>query len=627
MQAVSGRRIASLWPAGLCTALLFAVLPVACTPRADPEGTPRRVAREIERTLTTVAQNEVTRDPELATRLGLPEADAGFAYSRHLTDRSQAAYERARLSRLETRDLLVRMTRPARGSALARHLDTLIAAHEAAETLFMAGHGTSALGASYPYVADHTRGAYLDVPDLLARFHPLRTPADAHAFADRMAQYADAIEDDRRRLESDARAGTVPPAPILRRMEALAAAAAAAPPEANPAVVTFENLAAGINGLDPEIRDQLIADVRRLSESRVQPAYAAFAESLGTLANTAPELPGVWQLPEGNAYYAAALKAHTGDDASAGGLHERGKLEVAALTEETGRALAALGLTEGSVGERLAFLAAQPEQIYPDTEEGRTALIGRILAHASRAAAVLPNQFDLAAPERAGLRAVPPEFSGFLPPAAYIPQSLNGSAPARVELNLARLTDWPDFSLAVLAFHELVPGHHLEASTARSQSDLPLARYMVQNAAYHEGWASYAETLADELGLYSDDPLSRIGYLQSMLARAAALVADTGIHQERWTRDQAIAYLMETTGFSAEKSAGEIDRYTVRPGYAAAYWLGRERILDLRERAIRVLGPRFDPKAFHRVILTGGPRPLRMVEDDVTRWYTEQVED
>ncbi|PKP80372.1 MAG: hypothetical protein CVT79_16105 [Alphaproteobacteria bacterium HGW-Alphaproteobacteria-18] len=626
MHAVTGRRTASLFPSGLCTALLVAILAAGCTPRADPEGTPRRVAREIERTLTTVAQNEVARDPELATRLGLPEADAGFAYNRHLTDRSQAAYERARLSRMETRDLLVRITRPARGSALARHLDTIIASHETAETLFMAGHGTSALGASYPYVADHTRGAYLDVPDLLARFHPLRTPADARAFADRMAQFADAIEDDRRRLEADARAGTIPPAPILRRMHTLATAAAAVPPERSPSVVTFENLAPGISDLTPDERDQLLANVRQVAAENIRPAYQAFADSLSRLANTAPELPGVWQLPEGAAYYAAALKAYTGDDASPAGLHERGKREVDALLAETDRALAALGLTEGTVGARLAFLASQPEQIYPDTEEGRAALIGRILNHADRAEAALSGQFDFTLPEKAGLRMVPPEFEGFLPPAAYLPRTLSGSASARVEINLARLSDWPDFSLAALAFHELVPGHHLEGSVTRSEASLPLARQVIWNVAYGEGWASYAETLADELGLYSDDPLSRIGYLQSMLLRAARLVADTGIHNERWTRDQAITYLAETTGLSAAKSADEVDRYTVRPGYAAAYWLGRERILDLRERAIRVLGPRFDAKAFHRIILAGGPRPLSMVEEDVTRWYTAQVE-
>ena len=626
MNALNGRRPARLLPAGLFGALILAAVSSACTPRADPEGTPVRVAREIEQTLTTVAQNDVARDPELATRLGIPADAAGYPFNRYLTDRSQAAYERARLTRLETRDLLVHVPRPARGSALARNLDTVILAHETAETLFIAGHGTSTLAASFPYVADQTRGAYVEVPDLLARFHPLHTPADARAFIDRMAQFADAIEDDRRRLEADAEAGVSPPAPILRRMYAIATVYAAVPPELSPPVVTFENLVAGIAEISPEERAGMIADVRRLAADSVHPAYEAFSASVNTLANTAPELPGVWQLPEGAAYYAAALKAYTGDDASPGGLHERGKRDVAALLTETDRALTAFGLPEGSVGERLAFIALQPEQLYPDTDEGRAALIGRIISHSERARAALSSQFDFAPPDQVGLRPVPPEFSAWLPRASYLSRQLDGSAPARVEINLSSLADWPDFTLAPIAFHELIPGHHLEGAVTSNEAGLPLARHLIWNAAYGEGWATYAETLADELGLYSEDPLSRIGYLQSMLLAAARLVVDTGIHSERWSRDQAIGYLVSTVGLSTERAAIEVDRYTVRPGYAASYWLGRERLLDLRERAIRVLGPRFDPKAFHRIILLGGPRPLSMVEDDVTRWYTAQVE-
>lgn len=615
-----------LFPAGLFAALILSSVTVACTPRADPEGTPVHVAREIDRALLTVAQNEVTRDPELASRLDLSPQDAGFAYNRYLTDRSQAAFERARLSRLETRDLLVRITRPARGSALARNLDTVIAAHESAETLFMAGHGTSTLSASYPYVADHTRGAYLDVADLLTRHHQLKTPADARAFVDRMAQFADAIDDDRRRLEADARADVVPPAPILRRMHLLAATAAATPPELTSPVTAFEALTADIEGLDPAERRALIADVRRIAAENVQPAYEGFAASLTGLAETAPELPGAWQLPEGPAYYAAALKTYTGDDASPGGLHERGKREAAALLTEADRALAALGLIEGSVGERLAFLAAQPEQLYPDTEEGHVALIGRILAHSVRAEALLVDEFDFAAPEPAGLRAVPEAFSPWLPFVAYLPRGLNGNTPARVEINLAQMTDWPDFALATLACQELMPGHHLEGSVSHGEANLPLVRQLIWNVAFGEGWGAYAETLADERGLHANDPLSRLGYLQSMLLTAARLVTDTGIHSERWSRDQAIAYLVDTAGISPQRAADEVDLYTVRPGFASAYWLGRERILDLRERSIRVLGPRFDARAFHRIILTGGPRPLAMVEDDVTRWYTALIE-
>lgn len=627
MFAAFGSRPCRRVPAMLAAGLILLAPLAACTDRADPEGTPRKVAREIDRTLAAIAGNEVARDPELATRLGLPEAAAGYPYNRYLSDRSQAAYERARLLRLETRDLLVRITRPARGSALARHLDTVIAAHETAETLFMAGHGTTALSASYPYVADHTRGAWIDVPDLLTRFHPLNTPADARAFVDRMSQLAGAIEDDRRRMDAEAQAGIVPPAPILRRMERAVAAMSATGPGSRMMTGRLETLLPSIPGLEAAERAQLLQDARQIDADSIRPAYAAFAESLARLTDTAPELPGVWQLPDGQAYYAASLRAYTGNTASPSGLHETGKREVTARLAELDRTLAEIGLGEGTVGERLTILAEQDGQLYPDTDEGRAALIEQLSSHAARASAVLNSQFDIAPPGPVAIRALPAAFPGFTPPAAYVPARADGSAPARIDLDLTRMENWPDYKLAALAFHEILPGHHLEGTVTLREAELPLARRLIWNLAYGEGWASYAETLADELGLYSEDPLSRIGYLQSMLLRAACVVADTGIHNERWSRDQAIAYLTETAGLPRLAAADAVDRFTVRPGYGAANWLGRARFMDLRERAIRVLGPRFDPKAFHRVILTGGPRPLSMVDDDITRWYTAQVEE
>ena len=174
-------------------------------------------------------------------------------------------------------------------------------------------------------------------------------------------------------------------------------------------------------------------------------------------------------------------------------------------------------------------------------------------------------------------------------------------------------------------FHETVPGHHLESALTAEQAHLPLIRQMIWNVAYGEGWGVYAETLADELGLYQDDPISRIGYLQSLLFRAARLVADTGIHRLHWTRKQATDYLVAATGQPDSQMAQEVDRYTVWPGQAAAYWIGRKRILDLKERAERVLGPDFDFVEFHDAILTGGPRPLSILENDIERWYAAKI--
>jgi uncharacterized protein (DUF885 family) len=596
----------------------------ACSGGADPEGTPRRIAREIERTLTTVAQNEIARDPELATRLGVPEDAAGFAYNRLLTDRSQAAFERARLARLETRDLLVRVPRPARGSALARHLDTLISAHETAETVFLKGHGSTALGKAFPYAADHLRGAYIEVPVLLAQHHPMRRPDDARAFAARMAQFADAIEDDRRRLEADAGAGIVPPGPVLRRMIVTASAAAGQAAEASPAVIAFENLSAGIEDLDQAEREHLSAEIRRLAASEVQTAQARFADSLNRLASTAPELPGIWQLPDGEGYYAAVLRAWTADAASPAGLHERGRREVDALIADLDRALTGLGLTDGTPAERLAYLAAGPGETFPDTDEGRAELMGRVATYAARAQTRLSVAFEAPPSSRPSIRTADRGAATAPSRAHYVPEPGDGSAPATLVLDLSRMSDWPDYRLAATAFETTLPGRHLSAAITR-EGRLPLARRLVPDTAFSDGWAAYALTLADEIGLYTDSPVSRIGYLQVRLIHAARLVADTGIHHERWSRDQAISWFTATTGISEATAADEVDRMTVWPGRAAAAWLGRSRILDLRERAIRVLGPRFDQKAFHRVILVPGPRPLAMVEDEVTRWYTAQI--
>lgn len=607
-----------------CTgALVLVAALAACSGGADPEGTPRRIAREVDRTLTTVAQNELVRDPELATRLGLQPDAAGFPFGRYLTDRSQAAFERGRLERLETLDVLVRTARPAPGSTLARNLDTVIAAHEAAEAVLVAGHGAGDLSTFHPYVADHMRGAYLDVPELLVRFQPMETAEDAEAFLARVSQLAGALDDERRRLGADSRAGVVPPAPILARMQALAGARAAELPETSFLVQTFDNLLNGVDGLTPDARAGHSRQIRTLFTNSLVPAYARFADAAGELAASAPAEPGIWQVKGGDAYYRAVLSAYTGTTDTPAELHARGLADVARLTAELDTALSAAGLVEGAVGERLAFLAQQPGQLYEDSDPGRAALIERMSQLTTRASAVVEDQIGPVPAMSVTVSMVPLAFTASAPSAAYTPRTADGRNPARFEINLTRMGDWPDYSLPTLVFHETLPGHHLESAMASEKGGLPLARQLIWNVGYGEGWASYAETLADEGGLYTDDPLGRIGYLQSMLLRAARLVADTGIHQQKWPRERAVTYIISVTGLSLEAAGDEVDRYSVWPGQAAAYWIGRQRLLDLRERAQRVLGPRFDPKAFHAAILGGGPRPLDMVEADVAHWYTE----
>lgn len=607
---------------GLSLALVLA----GCSAPVDDAGTPRRIARQVDQLMTTLAQTELARDPEMATRLGLTEKTVGYEFNRYLTDRSQATYERVRVSRLEMLQALAEAPQPAPGSAQARHLETLIKAYETAESLFVAGHGQTGLGVAYPYVADQMRGAYIDVPDLMTRSHPVRTAQDARNYVSRLGALPDAIDDERRRLNADAAAGVIPPDFILRRMAVLATELGAGPAEEHILVVTLASLLGGPEDLTEEERTKLAARARQLVETGILPAYARFADDLIALAARAPSEPGVWQLPGGNAYYDAALAAFTYDDVNAIELHALGQREVVALTDELNAALTEAGFVEGTVTERLQALAAMPEQVYEDSEEGRAALLERLRQLETKAEADLVGEIPTLPKTRVAIRAVPDFLEGASPAAFYSAAPANGTAPGLFEINLSNMADWPDFTLATLVYHETVPGHHLESAVAAERANLPLARQMIWNVAYGEGWGVYAETLADDMGLYDDDPLGRIGYLQSMLFRAARLVSDTGMHRMRWTRQQAIDYLTRVTGQPEAAMAQEVDRYSVWPGQAAAYWVGRQRILDLRERAERVLGPKFDRAAFHEIILTGGPRPLDILEKDVEEWYGAQVD-
>lgn len=611
--------------AGL-SGLSLALCVTACSPPVDDAGTPRRTARQVDQLMMTLAQTELARDPEMATRLGLTEKGVGYEFNRYLTDRSQASYERVRVSRLEMLQALAEAPKPAPGSAQARHLDTMIKTYETAESLFVAGHGQTGLGVAYPYVADQMRGAYIDVPELMTRSHPVLTAQDARNYVSRLSALPDALDDERRRLNADAAAGVIPPDFILRRMAVLAIEMGAGSADEHILVVTLDSLLGGPEDLSLDEREKLAARARQLVETGILPAYARFADDLTALAARAPSEPGVWQLPGGNAYYEAALAAFTYDGVSAVELHALGQREVVALTDELNGALTEAGFVDGTVAERLQALAAIPGQIYEDSDEGRAALLERLRQLETKAASNLAGEIPSLPRTRIAIRDVPDFLESASPAAFYNAAPANGSAPALFEINLSSMSDWPDFTLATLVYHETIPGHHLESAVAAERANLPLARQMIWNVAYGEGWGVYAETLADDMGLYADDRLGRIGYLQSMLFRAARLVTDTGVHRMRWSRQQAVDYMTQVTGQPETAMAQEVDRYVVWPGQAAAYWVGRQRMLDLRERAERVLGPKFNRSAFHEAILTGGPRPLDILEQDIEDWYGAQVD-
>jgi uncharacterized protein (DUF885 family) len=286
---------------------------------------------------------------------------------------------------------------------------------------------------------------------------------------------------------------------------------------------------------------------------------------------------------------------------------------VRELEAELDPILRGAGLTRGTAGERLAELNKRPDQLFPNTPAGRAALIAELNQQIAEMNTRLPLAFNTLPKARVEARRVPELIQAGSPGAYYEVPPADGSRPGLYFINLRDTFDRPKFGLRTLTHHEATPGHHLQGSLALESPQIPLIRRHAYYSAFGEGWALYAEQLADELGMYEGRPLERAGMLQSFLFRATRLVVDTGIHAKRWSREQATDYFIRTTGIARGRSQNEIDRYTAWPGQATSYKVGHITWLRLREEAKQRQGDRFDLKQFHEVLLLGA-MPLTVLE-------------
>jgi len=287
--------------------------------------------------------------------------------------------------------------------------------------------------------------------------------------------------------------------------------------------------------------------------------------------------------------------------------------QVADISSQLDTILRNQGYTQGSVGERLAALNRTPSQLYSDSDAGRADLLAGLNAGVKDMYARLPQDFATVPSAPLEIRRVPPEIQDGASNGYYRRAALDGSRPAIYFINLKDVGDWPKYTLPTLTYHEGVPGHHLQISIAQESKDIPLMRKIGFFSAYSEGWALYAEQLADEMGVYANAPLGRAGFLQSFLFRAARLVVDTGLHSKRWSREQATDYMVATTGFARARSQREVERYCTLIGQACSYKVGHTAWMRARTEAQQALGDRFDIKQFHE-ILREGAMPLSILE-------------
>lgn len=568
--------------------------------------------------LAQMAEQLLAEYPENATALGLDkEARAGL--KSRLTDRS--LHGRARLAGAAADRLrrLQAVDRAGLDPAEQIHLGVVETAHRLAVEGFRFPYGdvvTLNQQWSYrnaPYVVAQNTGAFVEIPDFLDSNHVVATAADAEAYLARLEAYAGALDGETERLAHDRGLGVVAPDFLLDKTSKQMKGARAQPLGEWGLVTSLTRRAAAIPG---DWKGRALA----LARDKVAPAMDRQIAELARHRARADSRAGVWKLPDGEAYYAWALRAATTSSLSPAEVHAMGLAQLAELQGRMEPLLRAQGLTRGTVGERMTALGNDPRHLFPNTDSGRAEILEFVNGKVADIRTRLPRAFATLVPGKLIIKRVPPEIEAGAPGGYAAAGTIDGSVPGNYYINLRDTALWPRFSLATLTYHEGIPGHIWQGEYTYK---LPLIRSLLAFNAYSEGWALYAEQLADELGAYDGDPLGQLGYLQSLSFRACRLVVDSGLHAQRWTRAKAIQWFAETNGSTVEEVQGEVDRYCAWPGQACGYKVGHSEIVRLREKAKAALGGRFDLRTFDDALVLGGNVPLTLLETVIERYIAE----
>jgi uncharacterized protein (DUF885 family) len=590
---------------------------VACSELQAAGGT---ADADTEQLLAGMAEELLGEYPENATGLGI-DRDQRAGLKSRLADRSPegqkaiAQRAQARLKRLQAIDLAKL------GEATRINVDVMRTAHEFALGGFAFPFGdVTTLNQSWayrnaPYVVAQNTGAFLEIPNMLDDRHTVDSTADAQAYLARMAAYAGQLDGETARLKAAAARKVIAPDFLLdQALQQMQIARGGAVAD----WLIVKSLARRTGSLPGDFARQ----AEKLATDKIRPALSRQFDELTKHRKRATSDAGVWKLPDGDAYYAWALSAGTTTHLTPDEIHRMGQEQLKELQSEMDGILRAMGSTNGTVGERMAALAKDKRYQFPEGDEGRAQIMSYLEGRIADMRTRLPRAFATLVAGRLEIKRLPPEVEPGAPGAYGGPGTIDGKVPGRFWINLHTTSRHNRFSLPTLAYHESIPGHVWQGEYTFK---LPLARSLLAFNAYTEGWALYAEQLADELGVYKDDPVGRLGYLQSIAFRACRLVVDTGLHSKRWTRQQAIEWFATTNGSGLEEVTSEVDRYCAWPGQACGYKVGHSEINRLRAKAKAGLGGQFDLRSFDDAVVKGGDVPMVVLARNIDAFIKKQA--
>ncbi len=588
--------VAGCAPAAIDQAPATASAPAAPPPPGTPAGAP------LADFFQKYDEAQLSLSPETKAYRGIRDGDYGkwdevsdeAEVARHKLQQATAAamrgsYDPASLSS---------------DDALSFELFNAQAARE--ESLFAYRH--------HNYLFNQMRGAQSQMPAFLINIHRVSNVGEAEAYVERIRGIGPVIDALTAQSAERAKLGIQPPkwvyAYVISDIENLL----------KPGNALIEDITAKVEKLDIAAAEKarLVGAAKSAWSTSAGPAYTRLLAEMKRQQPGAPTADGVWRLPDGKAYYEALLANYTTTDMTAAQIHDLGLAEVARIHGEMKTIMAKVGF-KGTLQQFFVHLRTSPQYFYTTREAYLADVDAKVKAMEAR----LPAFFNTLPKAHLQVKAVEAFRERSAGKAFYQSPSPDGSRPGTYYVNLYDLRDMSKTELEALAYHEGIPGHHLQRAVQTELTGLPPFRRFGGFTAYTEGWGLYTEELAKDMGFYTD-PYSDFGRLGMELWRACRLVVDTGIHDKRWSREQAIQYLKDNTPNPDGDIEKAIERYIVYPGQATAYLIGKLKIKELRGRAQAALGEKFDFRAFHDVVLESGPVPLDILERRVDNWIAAQ---
>lgn len=474
-----------------------------------------------------------------------------------------------------------------------------------------------------PFIINQINGPTIDMAGALLNSHPINNQTDAEAYLSRLEKFGPALKAVSDKFNTDVKNGFIPPRVLLDKARPILQSYS----DSSTNHALYKDFAAKVDkvaALNPEQKQQLLQKAANLISTVVAPAYQQLVNDVvATLPHGRSEA-GIWAQPNGSDFYAYSVKQLGDTNLTPDQIHQIGLDEVARISQEMDSILKTNGYHEGTVGDRMTALNEESRFLYEDSDEGRAQLLSDLNGYIAEMDKRIGEQFATRPPYNVEVRRIPVEIQDSAPGGQYTSPSIDGSKPGIYWINLADMKANAKFDLKSLTYHEANPGHHWQIALNLAQDQLPLLRRLASYNAYSEGWGLYSELVAYEMGMYKDDAFGNLGRLKAELFRAVRLVVDTGLHAKKWSREQAVQYMAQTTGTASSDVISEIERYMAWPGQALGYKLGMLKIVELRQFAKTELGDTFDIRAFHDLVLLTGAVPMAVLEQKVKSWVAAQ---